>query len=209
MGKVKYNDITFDSELEVEYYKYLQELYKNGEVLDFLYHPKHPIQVTKNNSYTPDFVVVYADRIEIVETKGFNPYSKMKDDMIHSIMLQKTEDELREWVLTNRAGLYVLDTMYFKKPSRKVVYRKIKHLQAYGFVDWDFKNPNTIANKRKEKINDLSAEIKELRDFKKNAERYFKYHLKIVKNEKLTKPQKEWYCNYVKELQKEYGNPHE
>ena len=86
-----------------------------------------------------------------------------------------------------------------------VVYKKIKHLQAYGFVDYDFKNPNTIANKRKEKINDLSAEIKELRDFKKNAERYFKYHLKIVKNEKLTKPQKEWYCNFVKELQKEYG----
>ena len=26
MPKVKYNDITFDSELEVEYYKYLEEL---------------------------------------------------------------------------------------------------------------------------------------------------------------------------------------
>ena len=152
---------------------------------------------------------MYDDRIEIVETKGFNPYSKMKDDMIHNIMLQKTEDELREWVLTNRAGLYVLDTMYFKNPSRKVIYRKIKHLQAYGFVDWDFKNPNTIANKRKEKINEQSIEIKDLRDFKKNAERYFRYHLKIVNNEKLTKPQKEWYYKYVEWLRREYGDSQE
>lgn len=206
MPKVKYDDITFDSELEVEYYKYLREQQDNGVVLDFIYHPKHPIKITKNNSYTPDFCVVYADRIEIVETKGYSQYSYMKDNMIHNIMLQKSEDELREWVLTNRAGLYVLDTMYFKNPSRKVVYRKVKYLKAYGFVDWDFKNPNTIANKRKEKINDLSTEIKELRDFKKEAERYFRYHLKIVNNEKLTKPQKEWYYNYIKKIREEYGN---
>ena len=209
MPKVKYNDITFDSELEVEYYKYLKEEHDKGVVLDFIYHPKHPIQITKNNSYTPDFCVVYADRIEIVETKGYSQYSYMKDNMIHNIMLQKSEDELREWVLTNRAGLYVLDTMYFKNPNRKVIYRKVKYLKAYGFVDWDFKNPNTIANKRKEKINDLSTEIKALRDFKKDAERYFRYHIKVVQNEKLTKPQKEWYYNYVKKLREEYGSSNE
>ena len=39
-----------------------------------------------------------------------------------------------------------------------------------------------------------------------DAERYFRYHIKVVKNEKLTKPQKEWYYNYVKKLREEYGN---
>ena len=202
MPKVKYGDITFDSELEVEYYKYLEEQCHKGEVLDFIYHPKQPIQITKNNSYTPDFCVVYADRIEIVETKGYSQYSYMKDNMIHNIMLQKSEEELKEWVLTTRAGLYMLDTMYFKNPTRKVVYKKVKYLKAYGFVDWDFKNPNTIANKRKEKINDLSAELKELKDFKKNALRYYTYHLKIVRNEKLTKQQREWYYKYVEEIKR-------
>ena len=48
MPKVKYDGITFDSELEVEYYKYLKEEHDNGVVLDFIYHPKHPIQITKN-----------------------------------------------------------------------------------------------------------------------------------------------------------------
>lgn len=202
MPKVKYDDITFDSELEVEYYKYLREQQDKGVVLDFIYHPKHPIQITKNNSYTPDFCVVYSDRIEIVETKGYSQYSYMKDNMIHNIMLQKSEDELRDWIKENFSfNIYV----YIDGDNYSVVYRKVKYLKAYGFVDWDFKNPNTIANKRKEKINDLSTEIKELRDFKKEAERYFRYHLKIVNNEKLTKPQKEWYYNYIKKIREEYG----
>ena len=72
------------------------------------------------------------------------------------------------------------------------------------FVDWDFKNPNTLANKRKEKIIEQKDEIKELRDFKKDAERYFRYHLKIVDNEKLTKPQCEWYFKYVEEIRRKY-----
>ena len=207
MPKVKYADITFDSELEVEYYKYLEELRRKGEVLTFSYHPAIPIRITKNNTYTPDFVVFYWNkRIEIVETKGYSQYSYMKDNMIHSIMQSKTEKELRDWIKENFTFNFygsVDDDNY------RVVYRKIKYLKAYGFVDWDFKNPNTIANKRKEKINDLSTEIKALRDFKKDAERYFRYHIKVVNNEKLTKPQKEWYYNYVKKLREEYGSNNE
>ena len=204
MPKVKYDDITFDSELEVEYYKYLVELYENGVITSFYYHPSIPIKITKNNTYTPDFVVFYLDRrIEIVETKGYNPYSKMRDDMIHQVMKSKSEQELRDWLKENFSfNIY----LYIDGDNYSVVYRKVKYLKAYGFVDWDFKNPNTIANKRKEKINDLSTEIKELRDFKKEAERYFRYHLKIVNNEKLTKPQKEWYYNYMKKLREEYGS---
>ena len=206
MPKVKYDDITFDSELEVEYYKYLVELYEKGVITSFYYHPSIPIKITKNNTYTPDFVVFYLDnKIEIVETKGYNPYSKMRDDMIHQVMQSKSEQELRDWLNKNYDSLYD-NKFQLKFNNYSVVYRKVKYLKAYGFVDWDFKNPNTIANKRKEKINDLSTEIKELRDFKKEAERYFRYHLKIVNNEKLTKPQKEWYYNYTKKLREEYGN---
>ena len=206
MPKVKYDNITFDSELEVEYYKYLVELYANGVITSFYYHPSIPIKITKNNTYTPDFVVFYMDnKIEIVETKGYNSYSKMRDDMIHQVMQSKSEQELRDWLNKNYDSVYD-NKFQLKFNNYRVVYRKVKYLKAYGFVDWDFKNPNTIANKRKEKINDLSSEIKELRDFKKEAERYFRYHLKIVNNEKLTKPQKEWYYNYTKKLREEYGN---
>ena len=206
MPKVKYGDITFDSELEVEYYKCLDELWHKGEVLEILYHPKAIENLVGKRSYTPDFCVLYPDRIEIIETKGYNPYSKMIDDQIHNVMLSKNQ-----WFLAN----YVAGTrMYWTRfedwdrniKNGNVVYKKLKYLKAYGFVDWDFKNPNTIANKRKEKINDLSTEIKELRDFKKDAERYFRYHIKVVNNEKLTKPQKEWYYNYVKKLREEYGS---
>ena len=209
MPKVKFDGIQFDSELEVEYYKCLDELWHKGEVLEILYHPKAIENLIGKRSYTPDFCVLYPDRIEIIETKGYNPYSKMIDDQIHNVMLSKNQ-----WFLAN----YVAGTrMYWTRfedwdrniKNGNVVYKKLKYLKAYGFVDWDFKNPNTIANKRKEKINDLSTEIKALRDFKKDAERYFRYHIKVVQNEKLTKPQKEWYYNYVKKLREEYGNNNE
>ena len=190
MPKVKYNGITFDSELEVEYYKYLMA---NHDVVDFTYHPKQPIAVTKGNNYYPDFVVYYSDmkdylRCEIVECKGYSQYSFMKDNMIHNIMLSKTEQELKHWLETNG-----LDS------TCPVKYVKIKYLKAYGFVDWDFKNPNTIANKRKAKINDLSQELKELKDFKKNALRFFNYW---SKPHKLTKKQKEWFDKYVLEIKR-------
>ena len=213
MPKVKYNDITFDSELEVEYYKYLRdEQYKYlnehtdpSWIRTFYYHPAVPIKITKNNTYVPDFVVFYKSRIEIVEVKGYNPYSKMRDDIIHQVMLAKSEQELRDWLNDNYGAEY--NGMFkVNLNSFRVVYRKIKYLKAYGFVDWDFKNPNTIANKRKEKIQEQSSEIKELRDFKKNAIRYFTYHLKIVNNEKLAKPQREWYYKYVEEIKKLVNN---
>lgn len=191
MAKVKYDGITFDSDLEVNYYKYLKEQ-KN---VYFVYHPKIPIQVTNGNKYYPDFVVYYGDtKCEIIETKGYSQFSFMKDNMIHNIMLAKTENELKEWLRMN--GL---------RHDYPTTYKKIKFLKAYGFVDWDFKNPNTLANKRKEKISEQKDEIKELKEFKKNAERYFNYHLKLVRNEKLTKPQREWYKAYVEQLQAKYG----
>ena len=184
MPKVKYEGLTFDSDLEVEYYKYLKE-----NSLYSVYHPKVPIQITKGNKYTPDFVVWYSDRVEVVETKGYSQYSYMKDNMIHNLMLQKTESDLKLWL--NENG--------YRTNGLPVYYRKIKFLKAYGFVDWDFKNPNTIANKRKEKITNLNSELKDLKDFKKDAERYFSYLKKLHNNEKLTKSQAAWMLEYEKE----------
>lgn len=205
MPKVNFDGITFDSELEVEYYKYLKEQYDKGVVLDFIYHPESIENLVGKRSYKPDFIVLYDDRIEIIETKGYNPYSKMIDDQIHNVMLSKTPTYLANYVLKNKLYWLRFEDWERNLTALNVVYKKVKYLKAYGFVDWDFKNPNTIANKRKEKINDLSVEIKELRDFKKNAVRYFGYHIKLVKNEKLTKPQREWYYKYVEEMKKEYG----
>lgn len=208
MAKVNYAGKTFDSELEVEYYKYLCE---NDDVWDFVYHPE-PIQnLVGKRSYTLDFMVLYKDHIELVECKGYNPYSKMIDDQIHNVMLSKDSQWLADYVLSviykheeeNKTRFMLCKNL---AEAKKVIYRKIKYLKAYGFVDYDFKNPNTLANKRKEKIIEQKDEIKELRDFKKDAERYFRYHLKIVDNKKLTKPQKEWYFKYVEELRGKYGN---
>ena len=56
-------------------------------------------------------------------------------------MQSKSEQELKDWLRVN--GL---------RDDYPTVYKKVKYLKAYGFVDWDFKNPNTIANKRKEKF---------------------------------------------------------
>ena len=132
----------------------------------------------------------------------------MIDDQIHNVMLSKSEEWLKAYICDCKykevaKGRLVREC--WNVVNKKVVYRKVKYLKCLGFVDWDFKNPNTIANKRKAKIDEQQDEIKALREFKKNAERYFKYHLKIVDNQKLTKPQREWYFKYVEELRKEYS----
>ena len=214
MGKVKYDGITFDSELEVEYYKYLMA---NNDVVDFVYHPNAIPNLIGKRSYTPDYIVLYKDRIEIVECKGYNPYSKMIDDQIHNVMLTKSASQLANYTIQNinRSIEYNkrIDDWYRCCCYYKVVYKKIKYLKAYGFVDWDFKNPNTLANKRKEKINDLSAELKELREFKKNALRYWNYKFKQAGKEKLTKKQAEWLecygCEMIEELRKEKNKKEE
>ena len=202
MPKVEYDNIKFDSELEVEYVKYLRELKNKGEVLSFCYHPDAIQNLVGKRSYTPDFLVAYRDRIEIVECKGYNPYSKMIDDQIHNVMLSKNEYFLKSYICDVKVRHMQFFCGIEWDIANKVVYRKVKYLKAYGFVDWDFKNPNTIANKRKEKINEQAQELKELKDFKKNALRYFTYHLKLVNNEKLTKAQREWYFKYVEEIKR-------
>lgn len=191
MSKVEYDGIKFDSDLEVEYYKYLQELYKKGEVVDFNYHPEQIESLVGKRSYTPDFLVLYKDRIEIVD--------KAIDDQIHNVMLGKSTKWLAGYVFSNMGHqtanyLPKFDEWHSLALNEKVVYKKIKHLKAYGFVDWDFKNPNTLANKRKEKITDLEAELKEYKNKVKEYERFMKYLYKP--NKKLTKKQLHWKQNF-------------
>lgn len=190
MAKAYYEGITFDSDLEVEYYKYLLDLREKGIVYEFSYHPSVPIQITAKNSYTPDFIVGYEDRLEIIETKGYNQFSYKSDNITHSIMLSKSEEDLRQWLSENN--------ILWKG---KIVYRKIKYLNTFGWVDFDFKNPNTLANKRKEKIVELESELKELKAFKKDTIRYWKLFIKsIAEPKKITKSQEEFMDKYSKEL---------
>jgi hypothetical protein len=186
MAKIVHDGITYDSQLEIDYHEYLKT---QEDVLKIFYHLKKPIHVGAKNTYTPDFVVVYNDRIEIVETKGYNQYSYMRDNLIHNYMLSLREEDLKAWLSSNFNG---------KPVYKEVIYRKIKYLKAFGFVDFDFKNPNTLANKRKSKIAELNIELKQLKEFKKNTTRYFS----LKDKPKLTPNQQEFINNYLKKWKK-------
>ena len=186
--KVNYNNIEFDSDLEVEYYKYLKSL---DEVIYFIYHPPKPVKITNKNAYTPDFIVEYKDRYEIIETKGYNQFSYMRDSIVHNAMLNKTNKELKDWLKENINNV---------DDEKKIVYKKIKYMKKFGWVDFDFKNPNTLAKKRKEKITDLEQQIKELSKFKKDTIRYFKL---LNSSKKSTKKQEEFFNEYLEQIRKE------
>ena len=103
MPKVEHKGLVFDSQIEVDYYEHLDGLRLVGEVLNFYYHPNAIQNLVGKRSYTPDFLVAYPDRIEIVECKGYNPYSKMIDDQIHNVMLSKTEYFLKSYICDVKA----------------------------------------------------------------------------------------------------------
>lgn len=188
--KIAYDNIAFDSQLEIDYYKLLKERQKKNEIIRFIYHPKS-IMISKNNKYTPDFIVVSKDKVEIVETKGYSQFSFMKDNLTHNIMLEKTEDELKQYVESNN-----VDTN-----NKQVLYKKIKFLKTYGFVDWGFKNPNSQINKTRAKRDELQEELKECKKKIKDYERYLNYTL--IKENHFTKTQQEWLeqfkAKYIKE----------
>lgn len=181
--KIYYDGIEYDSELEVNYKKYLDEkrtlyVYQNQ-------YKKHPIQINlgRRKTYVPDFIVFdhMGSTITIIELKGYAKWSANEDNNIMDFMKNKVSYDkqfLIKWLKEINC--------YFD--GYEVKYQRIKHLKAYGWVDFDFKNPNTIANQRKEKIKVLEADKKASRNRLKDIDRYFGY----LKKEKLTKPQKEW-----------------
>lgn len=190
MPKVRYNNITLDSELEVEYYKYLKE-----NNIRFIYqneYKNNPIKINlgRRKTYTPDFIVFDDDNkiIKIIELKGYAKWSANEDNNIMDFMKNKVatdKDFLIEWLVQ-----LDIDTRGWD-----IEYSRLKHLKAYGFVDFNFKNPNTISNQRKNKIIELQSQLKELELYKKNVERYFSY----LRKDKLTKQQQEWKLNFERE----------
>ena len=190
MPKVKYDNILFDSELEVEYYKYLKE-----NNIRFMYqneYKNNPIKINlgRRKTYTPDFIVFDDENkiIKIIELKGYAKWSANEDNNIMDFMKNKVatdKDFLIEWL-----AQLDIDTRGWD-----IEYYRLKHLKTYGWVDFNFKNPNSISNQRKNKIIELEKEIKELELYKKNVERYFSY----LRKDKLTKQQKEWKMNFESE----------
>lgn len=196
MSKVFYNGLSFDSEWEKGFYLHLINDLKINE--NDIWRNIEPItDLMARKKYTPDFI--YYDKgtktFHIVEVKGnYNPFANhFQDDMIHKEMKAKDQMDLRLYVQSNGIETYFDDHF---------IYEKVKLLKAYGWVDYEWKNPNNRVSQQKAKINDLSVELKELKEFKKNMLRYLTYHKKIVENQKLTKSQKEWYYNYVNEINK-------
>lgn len=192
--KVNYNGMTFDSELEMNFWIYLNEL-----AMPFMYQDKFrktPIQINlgRRKTYVPDFIVVDVAKktFRIIELKGYAKWTANEDNNIMDFMKNKVLTDkqfLIEWL--TEIGVY--------EEGWDVDYQRLKHLKGVGFVDYNYKNPNTIANKRKQKITELESENKDLREYKKNAERYFSYCKKIAQRIKLTKPQQEWMKKFEKE----------
>lgn len=190
MPKVRYDNISFDSELEVEYYKYLKE-----NNIRFMYqneYKNNPIKINlgRRKTYTPDFIVFDDENkiIKIIELKGYAKWSANEDNNIMDFMKNKVatdKDFLIEWL-----AQLDIDTRGWD-----IDYSRLKHLKSYGFVDFNFKNPNTISNQRKNKIIELEKDIKELELYKKNVERYFGY----LRKDKLTKQQQEWKLKFESE----------
>ena len=192
MSKVLYDEIMFDSEWEKDYYCYL----KNELKADFIkYHPDPIFDLVARKQYTPDFIYIKDDTYSVVEVKGnYNPFANhFQDDMIHKEMKAKNYRWLYNYFWKNGILFTHSEDGYYD-----LKYEKVKKLKQ-GWVDYDFKNPNTIANKRKEKINELSSELKELRQFKKDTIRYFSLHNKP----KLTAPQKEFIAKYLNQFYEE------
>lgn len=189
--KINYDNLTFDSELEIKYYQSLKD-----NDADFVYqnvYKNKPIKINlgRRKTYTPDFVVYDNDlkQIVVTELKGYAKWSANEDNNICDFMKNKAETDkefIKDWLTSNN----------LMKKGYTIVFKRLKFLKSYGFVDYDFKNPNTIAKKRLDKIKKLDASVhdltKELDDFK----RYYRYKKKV----KLNGSQVKWLREFEKKM---------
>lgn len=167
--KTNYNDIEFDSDLEAEYYKYLQT-----NNIRFKYQNEYsrtPIKISlgRRKTYTPDFVVYDNEnkKIRIIETKGYAKWSANEDNNIMDFMKYQVSENpafLISWL--KEANLY--------EEGYSLEYQRIRYNKTFGWVDYNFKNPNSRVNKQKEKIKELELENKSLQKFQKDTIKYFK-----------------------------------
>lgn len=194
MPKIKYDNIIFDSELEVNYYEYLRELdYKFMYQNEYKHNPIK-INLGRRKTYTPDFIVFdeVNKTIVITELKGYAKWTANEDNNIMDFMKNKVETD-KDFLINWLCELNI-DTRGYD-----IKYIRLKYLKAYGFVDYNFKNPNSLSNQRKNKILELEKELKEQKEIIKNVDRYFSYVRKEKKKEKLTKQQQQWKNEYEKE----------
>lgn len=193
MPKIKYEDKTFDSQLEIDYFKFKTEL-KDCELH---YHHSYPIELDfMTKGYTIDFIEIYRGKkiIKLVETKGYNQFSFRVDQMIHNGMnkLIKTENGQKffhKWLIKNN---------FLGYDDYTVEYRKIKYLKKEGFVDFSFKSP-TMKDHWKAKCLAAEATLKLKNQDIKDVNRYFNY----LQKDKLTKKQREWFVDYKNRKYKE------
>lgn len=198
--RIKYNEINFDSELEVNYYNYLKE-----NNIEFKYqneYEKNPIKVNigRRKNYTPDFIIYDNESkiITVVETKGWTKWSGNDDNSIMDFMTNQAKENpvfIISW----------LKEINGYKDGYTVNYRRIKFIKKFGFVDYDFENPNSQINKARNKIKTQKEELKELSQFKKDTIKYFKLSRKSL-TEKLTTKQKEFRENYRNQIEKELND---
>lgn len=185
--KIYIDGIRYDSELEIEYLNYLKE-----NNIKYIYQDKYrhtPIKINlgRRKTYVPDFIIFDEENkiIKIIELKGYAKWSANEDNNIMDFMKNK--------VLTDKQFLINwLVSLDINVCGYDIDYQRLKHLKGFGFVDYNFKNPNTLSNQRKNKIIELEEELKKANLYKKNVERYFSYLRNIKNGKKLTKQQLEW-----------------
>lgn len=89
--QVEYSGLTFDSQLECDYYKLLEEQVRKGEIKSFSFHPKYVLQekftkfgkLNREIVYEADFVIhTLDDKTIAIDIKGYpTPLSIMKKKM--------------------------------------------------------------------------------------------------------------------------------
>lgn len=92
-NKRTYNDIVFDSELEMKYYRdVVLPLYEDGEIIEFELQKKYELQPSFKHenktvrpiTYVADFFLKYKDgREEVIDTKGMpDNVAKLKQKLM-------------------------------------------------------------------------------------------------------------------------------
>lgn len=82
--KTKVDGVTFASKREASWYEKFKAMKKKGEVLWFSIQPRFVLP--GDIVYIADFIVVYPDRIDVVDVKGFKtPEYRLKKKLMASI----------------------------------------------------------------------------------------------------------------------------
>lgn len=132
---VEADGLKFDSKKEYEYYLFLLEKKKKGEVVDIKTQPVFLLQESfkKNGithrkiSYKADFLVTYSDgRIEVVDVKGMvTPYFSMKRKMFeykyrdHELLLLTYVKSYGGWITLEQHAKFKAEKKKLREAKKK------------------------------------------------------------------------------------------